>query len=183
MHSHANFEIFSYPLSGALMHKDSMNHKEVIRRGAVQHTSAGTGLAHSEYNASETEPVHFLQVWIKPHTRNLEPAYQTVEWSDADKTNKLCLILSDDKESGAIKLNAHAQVYASILEKDKEVTHQIPEGRNGYIHLAQTGGSLEVNGQVLEGGDAVFVYGPLNLKVKSTSDKPAEFLLFNLPPQ
>jgi redox-sensitive bicupin YhaK (pirin superfamily) len=165
------------------MHEDSMRHKEIIRRGSVQHTSAGTGVFHSEFNASKKEQVHFLQVWIKPHTRGLPPAYKTMEWSDADKTNRLCLILSDDPESGAIKLNAHAQVYASILETDKELTYRIGEGRKGYLHLAQTGGNLQVNGHDLSGGDGAFLHGPVDLTIKSTGDKSAEFLFFDLPPK
>jgi redox-sensitive bicupin YhaK (pirin superfamily) len=181
MHPHANFEIFSYPLSGALLHQDSMNHKEVIRRGSVQHTSAGTGVYHSEFNASSREPVHFLQAWIKPHTKGLAPAYHTKEWSDCDKINKLCLMLSGDADSTAIKINAFAQVYSSLLEQGKVLRYRIGDGRNGLLHLAQTGGTIEVNSEKLEGGDAVFAFGPLDLTITSVGPTTAEFLFFDLP--
>lgn len=182
-HPHSNFEIFSYPLSGELMHQDSLKHKEVIKRGGVQHTSAGTGIAHSEFNADPEVPVHFLQVWVQPSTNGLKPSYETKYWTDEEKTNVLKRILAPNGEDGAIVLHQDASVYASILEKEHTVTHTIPEGRKGYLHLAQTGGALEVNGVAMAEGDGAFVTGPLQLNVKTTSDSPAEFLLFDLPSQ
>lgn len=183
MHPHSNYEIFSYVISGALLHEDSMKHKEIIKRGAVQHTSAGTGIAHAEFNANDSEDVRFLQVWIKPRANGLKPSYCTKVWSDADKTNALKPILTPTGEDDAITIQSDSSVFASILEKGNSVAYTIPEGRKGYIHLTLTGGALDVNGVAMTEGDGAFVTGPLELSIQSTGKKSAEFLLFDLPPQ
>ena len=153
-HGHAEFEIFSYIVSGQLKHQDSLGHSEVLGRGAVQFTSAGTGLSHSEVNActssqeakdkGEGEPgggmVHLLQVWVAPNTPGLKPAYATKKWSDKAKTGRLCLILSKDGGAGkdrCIKIHQDVSVYASILPPGSSVFPELKPGRTMYVHLVQ----------------------------------------------
>jgi redox-sensitive bicupin YhaK (pirin superfamily) len=146
MHPHANFEIFSVVLDGALEHKDSMGNRDVLKRGAVQFTSAGSGIYHSEYNASKKDLVHFLQIWVKPDVKDIKPSYITKEWSDAEKTNVLKKIISTDGSDDSIKIHQDISVFTSILETGKSLKYTLAEGRAGYLHLAQTGGGLTLNG-------------------------------------
>ncbi|KAI8815727.1 RmlC-like cupin domain-containing protein [Fimicolochytrium jonesii] len=179
-HPHKEFEIFSYIVSGALEHKDSLGNIETLPRGTIQHTSAGTGLSHSEYNApGSTAVCHFLQLWLKPHTSGLSPSYVTKEFSDAQKEGRLLPVLyphpSVGKASGLIRnvgdvdtdslipTHADAFMFASILRPgDAAVEHRpVGAGRRFYVHviMRRTGGSLVVNGGdvVLGEGDGVFV--------------------------
>jgi redox-sensitive bicupin YhaK (pirin superfamily) len=194
-HPHSNYEIFSYVIAGGLKHKDTMSNQEVIKRGGVQFTSAGSGIMHSEYNDSRTEPVHFLQVWLKPDQRGLKPSYQTAEFTDEEKHGKLCLIvtskyhqkaaadqnaesLNEKKDNAApVVVNQNAQVYASLLAKDEAVTYSYDKERCGYLHLCQSGGRLRLrllDGRadggdddeiVLEGGDGVFIQAGTSLQL------------------
>jgi redox-sensitive bicupin YhaK (pirin superfamily) len=136
-HSHAEFEIASYVVSGVLKHSDSMGHEELLGRGSVQFTCAGTGIAHAEENGSEDEPVHFLQVWTKPNKARLAPAYKTKKWNDKDKTDKFALILSKDGRQDSIRLHADVNVLASILAPGRSVTYELKPGREIYVHLVQ----------------------------------------------
>lgn len=181
MHPHANFEIFSYIISGNLQHNDSMGHEEVIGRGGVQFTSAGKGIWHAEHNANAEEPVNFLQIWVRPNKMNLKPSYSTKVFSDADKTNQLALIISKDGRRGSIQINQDVDVYASILEPDQEVEFELAEGRLGYLHLIMNGGKLALNDEVaLNQGDGAYLSGPLKFKIRSAAKKPAEFVLFDM---
>jgi quercetin 2,3-dioxygenase len=181
-HPHANYEIFSYIVSGALRHKDSMGNTEVIERGGVQFTSAGTGISHSEFNAHKTKPVHFIQMWVKPNARGLPPGYQTRTWSDEQKVNQLRKMLSPDGADETIKINQQCNVYASMLDKDATVQLNLAEGRQAYVHLIQTdtNAQLELNGHVLSAGDGAFITGSGQLEFKGASDPRAEFILFDL---
>jgi redox-sensitive bicupin YhaK (pirin superfamily) len=187
-HPHRNFEIFSYIVSGALEHKDSMNHREVLRRGDVQFTSAGSGIRHSEYNHDPKETVHFLQCWVIPNKNGLEPNYQTAHFSEEDKKGKLCLIIQskeaneDDGEKKAIQLNQDVRVYASILSKGQQVEHKIESGRAAYVHLVDLpDAKLKINDDVvLSRGDGVFVEDVASLKLEGDGEGQAEFLLFDL---
>jgi len=194
-HGHANFEIFSYVIEGYLEHKDSMNNREVLKRGDVQFTSAGSGIRHSEYNHSQDEDVHFLQIWVKPNQNNLRPAYETKHFSEESKTNRLCLIVApkkraeegladnrtDDNRVATISINQDINVYASILEKGKEVKLGGRPGRYGYVHVCQTGGAIRINDTRLEQGDGAFIEPAEDeLTFVGDSDKPAEFLVFDL---
>jgi quercetin 2,3-dioxygenase len=182
MHPHSNFEIFSYIVSGKLQHNDSMGNEEVIGRGGVQFTSAGRGIFHSEFNADAEEPVNFLQIWVRPNTLNLEPSYKTKFWSDADKTNQLALIVSRDGRRDSIKIHQDVDVYASILESEKEVEFEYGADRIGYIHNTLTGDHLALGDDIkLAPGDGAFITGPLKLKIRGLGKKSAEFILFDLP--
>eukprot|EP01120_Amphizonella_sp_Union-15-10_P015831 TRINITY_DN8214_c0_g1_i1.p1 TRINITY_DN8214_c0_g1~~TRINITY_DN8214_c0_g1_i1.p1 ORF type:complete len:258 (-),score=54.94 TRINITY_DN8214_c0_g1_i1:38-766(-) len=178
-HPHSDFEIFSYVVSGALEHKDSLGNLEVLNRGDVQFTSAGTGIYHSEYNHSPTEMVHFIQIWVKPAATGLKPRYSTKHFSDEDKKNKLKLIISPEAEDASIQINQDVKMFACLLEKDQKVQHKLGT-RFGYIHVVQLGGSLDVNGIKLGSGDGVFVQNESALEITGTKDGVTEFLLFDL---
>lgn len=176
-HSHRDFEIFSYVVSGQLEHQDSMGNNEMLERGAVQFTSAGKGITHSEFNAHRTNPVHFLQVWVKPHTIGLTPKYKTKLWPDSDKLNQLRLILSPDGKSNSITINQDVNVYATLLDVGHSVEVEVKQGRGVYVHLIQDASgwdeetretSLTVSGSgsvsdstdnsiLMEDGDGVYV--------------------------
>lgn len=180
---HANYEIFSYVLSGYLQHKDSLGNVEVLKRGDVPFTSAGTGIKHSEFNHSSTEPVHFLQMWVKPDTQGLTPNYQTQTFADSDKLNKLCLFVAPKKaedSTDTIKINQDVRAYASLLEKEKEIEFAANPSRYYYVHVAATGGKIKVNDVSLESGDGAFIEEATQLRIVGESDSAAEFLLFDL---
>ncbi|KAK9718181.1 hypothetical protein K7432_005667 [Basidiobolus ranarum] len=185
-HPHKEFEIWSYVVSGELMHKDSTGTHETIKRGQVQFTTAGTGVTHSEFNAHPKNPVHFLQIWAKPDQSRLPPKYQTMEWTEEDKNNKLCLIIKPIGQASEKAINCHTDLwmYASVLKKGNQVVHKISDsGRKLYIHLINTGGQLEVNGVRLNSGDGAFITEPGKddqLTVTSIGESPAEFLLFDM---
>jgi redox-sensitive bicupin YhaK (pirin superfamily) len=150
-HGHRDMEIISYVLEGALEHKDSMGTGSVIRPGDVQRMSAGTGVRHSEYNASKTEGVHFMQIWIEPDRRGITPSYEQKTFSEADKRGKLRLVASPDGRDGSVTVHADARLYATALGRGETVTHAIPAGRHAWLQVAR--GRVLVNGQALEAGD------------------------------
>jgi len=198
-HSHREFEIFSYVVSGALLHQDSMGNREVIKRGDVQFTSAGKGLSHSEYNASKKELVHFIQMWVKPSKRELEPSYATRHYDDKQKEGKLCLIVGPEAKD-AIHINQDIKVYASILKPKQEVTFELSPGRDAYVHLIQditgykseaskTGLTVSHGDQnvKLASGDGLFVRNPhkegtarIIFTGAGQDDSIAEFILFDV---
>lgn len=180
-HPHANFEIFSYVLKGSLKHRDSMGNSEVIRRGGVQFTSAGTGIVHSEFNEASTgPPVKFLQVWLRPSQLDLKPSYMNKDFADERKLNALLLIISRDGRDDSIKVHQDADIYASITKAGAEYDFDLPQSRKAYIHVAATEGSLEVNGVTLKGGDGAFIHDSGTLHFKGLIGK-CEYLLFDLP--
>lgn len=199
-HSHREFLIWSYIVSGELEHKDSMGNLEHLRRGEVQFTSAGTGIKHSEYNRNKNEDVHFLQIWAKPYTSGLQPSYKTREFTDAMKKDKLVRIIEDvsrhsgrDEPTEPIPLHADLSMSASILGPGKKVEHEIVKDgqRNIYLHLVMSGRTqpkeggmkIKVGNVTLGEGDGAFVRGasgPGKIEVESVGDKPAEFLLFDM---
>jgi hypothetical protein len=182
-HPHKNAEIFSYVVSGTLAHEDSLGHRELINRGDVQFTSAGTGLTHSEFNGSDTDWVHFIQIWVSPSESNLKPAYATKHFSDEEKKNKLRVIVSPNSENESIKINQDIKVMASILEKGNQISYTLPKKRAGYIHLIQTRkeSSLQINGVDLIEGDGAFIKdAEAPLEIVSTGKGPAEFLFFDI---
>lgn len=205
LHPHAKYEIFTYVVSGAVAHTDSMGSKETIERGSIQHTSAGSGIRHSEYNASKKDLLTLLQIWLlpDPSKANMEPVYITKGWKDDDKRNTLLKVLSGKKEEGqeVIPLRNEVVVYASILEHDHSVTFSLAANRKGYLHMiapqltTQTGSALRVKVEegdeakaagalplALTEGDALLFTGPLTLSISSTGSQAAEFLVFDLPP-
>jgi len=175
-HGHKDMEIFSYALDGALAHRDSLGSGSVIRPGDVQLMSAGTGIRHSEFNASETDPVHFLQIWIIPEKQGLAPAYAKKHFPEAERRNRLKLIVSPDGRDGSLKIPQDAAIHAGVLEKGASLTETLKPDRRYWLHVAR--GTLDVNGHsVMEGdGLAIAEEGSLTLAAKA----PAEILLFDL---
>jgi redox-sensitive bicupin YhaK (pirin superfamily) len=177
-HSHRDMEIITYVLEGALRHQDSMGTGSVIKPGEVQRMSAGTGVTHSEYNASKKEPVHFLQIWIMPRRPGLPPGYEQKTFSEEQKRSQLRLIASPDGADGAVRIQQDARVFAALLEPAKAVSYTFDKDRLGWLHVAR--GSAEVNGTALKAGDGVGISSGEKLSI--TSKDAGEILLFDLPP-
>jgi redox-sensitive bicupin YhaK (pirin superfamily) len=176
-HGHRNMEIVSYVIEGALEHKDSMGTGSVLRPGKVQRMSAGRGVRHSEFNHSETEPLHFLQIWITPKEQEIEPGYEEKSFSDAEKKNQLRLIVSPEGAQGSLQIHQDASIYATLLDEGKTVSHQLQAGRNAWIQVVR--GTLELNGNLLNAGDGAAIENVRDLKL--TAKTQAEALLFDLP--
>jgi hypothetical protein len=175
-HPHRDMEIVTYVLEGALAHKDSMGNGSVIRPGDVQYMSAGTGVAHSEFNASEKEPVHLYQIWMFPDQKNYEPRYDQKNFSESEKRGKLRLVVSPDGREGSVKIRQNNELYATVLGKDESVKHQIKPDRHAYVQVAR--GSITLNGEKLETGDGAAISDEKSLQL--TGVKDAEVLLFDL---
>jgi redox-sensitive bicupin YhaK (pirin superfamily) len=175
-HPHRDMEIISYVLDGELEHKDSMGNGSIIRPGDVQRMSAGTGVFHSEYNPSPSKPVHFLQIWIEPSEEGIAPSYEQKFFSPEDKRGRLRLLASRDGRDGSVKIHQDAALYATLVDGDESVTHDIAPGRKAYVHVAR--GSAIVNGQTLGAGDALKV--ERESKVEIGDGRQAEILLFDL---
>ncbi len=175
-HPHRDMEIVTYVVDGALQHEDSMGNGSVIQAGDVQRMSAGRGVVHSEFNASESEPVHLLQIWIVPEHRGLSPSYEQKFFGADEKRGKLRLIASPDGESGSVRIQKDARMFASVLDGGAEVAHTIAKGRKGWLHVVK--GSVELNGQLLEGGDGAAIDGEERLAL--TSMRAGEILLFDM---
>lgn len=176
-HPHANMEIVTYVLSGALAHQDSMGNGSVIRRGDVQRMSAGSGVTHSEFNHSSTERVHLLQIWIEPNVNNIEPSYEEKRFDDASKTNQLRLIASPKGSEGSVIIHQNAFLYAGILNNDTPLTHTLGDKRSAYLHVVT--GELIVNGESLNTGDAIKLRDTPAVIISEANQ--AEVLLFDLP--
>ena len=176
-HGHRDMEIITYVLEGALEHKDSMGSGSVIRPGDVQRMSAGTGVTHSEFNHSQTEAVHFLQIWIEPSVRGVEPAYQEVRFDDADKRNRLRLLASPDGAEGSVAMHQDARIFATRPDDGAELVHPVAAGRRAYVHVAR--GGAEVNGHPVAAGDGVKLSDESAVHIKGID--AAELLLFDLP--
>lgn len=176
MHGHADMEIITYVLEGALEHKDSMGNGSVIRRGDVQRMSAGTGVRHSEFNASDSEDVHLLQIWILPDRRGLAPGYEEKSFERGSLQNALRLIASRNGRDRSVTINQNADLFASVIDAETTIRHNLAEGRKGWIQVAR--GSLALNGHTLEQGDGAALEGPLELVIESRDE--AEFLLFDM---
>jgi redox-sensitive bicupin YhaK (pirin superfamily) len=176
-HGHRDMEIVSYVLEGALEHKDSMGTGSVIRPGDVQRMSAGTGVRHSEFNASKREPVHFLQIWIEPKERGLAPGYEQNSFSVDDRRNRLRLVAAPDGADGALTIHKDVRVYATLLDDGVEVAHALAPGRRAWLHVAE--GSLELDGTRLEAGDGAAITDATKLTLRGRANGHA--LLFDLP--
>ena len=177
-HPHRDMEIFSYVLDGGLAHKDSMDEDTVIRPGDVQMMSAGTGIRHSEYNASMKEQVHFLQIWIVPDRLRVVPRYDQKHFSTAEKRGKLRLIISPDSADGSLPVYQDTRVYAGLFDGQEQQTVTLPKKRYAYVHVAR--GSIEVNGQPLCFGDGAKFRDVDSLTF--SHGRQAEVLLFDLRP-
>jgi redox-sensitive bicupin YhaK (pirin superfamily) len=174
-HRHRDMEIVSYVLDGALAHRDSMGNSGVIRPGDVQRMSAGTGVQHSEFNGSRTDPVHFLQIWILPETPGSPPGYEQKTFPPETRRGKLRLVGSPEGREGSLTVGQDVTIYASVLEPGEEVQHRLAPGRHAWLQVAE--GALELNGHLLEEGDGAAVTDKDELDI---TGKGSEFLLFDL---
>ena len=175
-HGHRDMEILTWVLSGALEHRDSLGTHGVIQPGEAQVMSAGTGIRHSEFNASATDPVHFLQIWILPERQGLAPRYDQVAFAEDDLRNRLRLIASPDGAEGSVKVVQDLKVFATRLDAGREVQTTIPAGRAGFIQVAA--GSVSLNGTAMNAGDGARIEGEPAITLVATS--PAEVLFFDL---
>ena len=176
MHPHRDMEIITYVVSGALEHKDSLGTGSVIRRGEVQRMSAGTGIRHSEFNPSPSEPVRLLQIWITPNKNGLQPSYEQRAIGDDQKQNRLRLIASKDGRDGAVTVNQNTDVYAALLTSGQKLAHPLRAGRSAWVQIIA--GKVSANGKDLQPGDAAAIKDESNLELVAQQD--AELLLFDL---
>jgi quercetin 2,3-dioxygenase len=176
MHPHRDMEIVTYVLEGALEHRDSMGNGSVIKPGDIQYMSAGTGVMHSEFNASKTEPVHLYQIWMFPEKQGLKPVYGQKNFSEVEKRGRLRLLVSPDGRNGSVKIRQDNHLYATVLAKGETVKHELKPERHAYVQVAR--GSVTLNGTKLDEGDGAAIS---NEKiVELTGEKDAEVLLFDL---
>ncbi len=174
-HSHRDMEIITYVLEGAVEHKDSLGNGAVITPGEVQRMSAGTGIMHSEFNPSQTQPVHFLQIWIVPDRQGLQPSYEQRAFGE-ERQGKLRLIAAKDGRDGAVTIHQDADLYSAVLQPGEQVSHQLQPNRYGWLQVAR--GAASLNGYDLKAGDGVAVSDAELLTI--STDTEAEILLFDL---
>lgn len=175
-HPHRDMEIITYVLEGALAHQDSMGTSSAIRPGEVQRMSAGSGVTHSEFNHSQTEAVHLLQIWIMPDKKGIKPSYEQTAFPDAEKRGKLRLVASRDGREGSVSINQDAELYATLLEPGETVTHELGVKRYGWAQVVR--GGITLNGQPLQAGDGAAISN--EERVELTGTESAEVLLFDL---
>jgi redox-sensitive bicupin YhaK (pirin superfamily) len=177
MHPHRDMEIVTYMLGGELRHMDSLGNGSVIRAGDVQRMSAGTGVVHSEFNASSSESAHLLQIWVLPERKDIEPGYEEKHFARDEKLNQWRLIASHDARQGSLLVHQDISLFATVLEQGKTLDYQLAEQRSVYLQVAR--GSVNLNGEVLLAGDAAKVEQLPALQLQALED--AELLLFDLP--
>jgi redox-sensitive bicupin YhaK (pirin superfamily) len=175
-HPHRDMEIVTYVLEGALEHQDSMGNGSVIKPGDVQYMSAGTGVAHSEFNASKKQPVHLYQIWMLPDKQGLKPTYEQKNFSEAEKRGKLRLVASPDGRDGSVKIRQNNQLYATVLNAGQTVKHELKKDRHAYVQVVR--GTVKLNGEELGEGDGAAISA--EKAVELTGVKDAEVLLFDL---
>ena len=176
-HGHRDMEIISYVLGGELAHQDSIGNGSTIRPGDVQRMSAGSGIRHSEFNPSDRNPVHFLQIWIQPNVLGGKPGYEEKHFADSEKRGRLRLIASADGAEGSVRIQQDARVYAGLFDGEEQAALRLAPGRRAYVHVAR--GEALVNGQRLQAGDALKVSDEAQLRI--AEGRAAEILLFDLP--
>jgi redox-sensitive bicupin YhaK (pirin superfamily) len=177
-HAHRDMEIISYVLAGELAHKDSMGNGSTIRPGDVQRMSAGSGVRHSEFNPNDKDGTHFLQIWIQPGARNIEPSYEEKRFSADEKRGRLRLIVSPDSAEGSLLIHQDAKIYAGLFDGVETAKLSVAAGRRIYVHVAR--GTVTLNGAVLNAGDALKITDSTELSIEKGTD--AEVLVFDLPP-
>jgi len=175
-HPHRDMEIVTYMLSGALEHKDSLGSGAVVRPGELQRMTAGTGVTHSEFNASKSEPAHLLQIWILPARKGLTPGYEQKPIPEAERRGRFRLLAAPDGRDGAITLHADASILGALLDPDAGAEHRLVPGRHAWLQVAR--GAVRCDGETLEAGDGAAVSGADVLAVKATT--ASELLLFDL---
>jgi len=176
-HGHRDMEIISYVLEGALEHKDSIGNGAIIRPGDIQRMSAGTGIRHSEYNPSDTDPVHFLQIWIVPDTNGLEPGYEQIHVETEQRQGKLCLVGSRDGRQGSVTIHQDVDLYAANLKDGDTVTHTLQPGRVAWVQVAR--GAVDLSGHALSAGDGASVQTLATLTLTGNAED-AEVLVFDM---
>lgn len=177
-HGHRDMEIISYVLEGAIAHKDSTGTGAVLAPGEVQRMSAGTGVTHSEFNASKTAGLHFLQIWIVPSVRGVTPTYEQKSFGD-ERKGKLRVVVSPDGRDGSLSIHQDASLYATILAKGQSVEHALAHGRRAWVQVAR--GEATLNGTALAQGDGAAITNEAKLALTATSES-SELLLFDLAP-
>ncbi|MEM5389414.1 pirin family protein [Paraburkholderia phymatum] len=175
-HGHRDMEIVTYVLDGALSHRDSMGNGSTIRPGDVQRMSAGTGVMHSEFNASQEDLLHLLQIWIIPKRAGDQPGYEEKRFSDADKRGRLRVVVSPDGRDGSVTIHADASIHAGLFDGAERAEHALAAGREAYVHVAR--GALTVNGEALKAGDAAMIVDASVVTLEN--GEGAEVLLFDL---
>lgn len=176
-HGHRDMEIISYVLEGELAHRDSLGSGSVIRPGDVQRMSAGRGVRHSEFNNSDKDEVHFLQIWIQPNELSIAPEYEEKRFTPEDKRGRLRLIAAPDGAEGSVRIHQDARVYAGLFDGDERDELALEPNRRAFVHVAR--GSVTVNGEALNTGDALKIKG--ESKVAIEGGQAAEVLVFDLP--
>jgi redox-sensitive bicupin YhaK (pirin superfamily) len=177
-HGHRDMEILSYVLKGSLGHKDNMGHEEVLGPNEIQRMSAGTGVMHSEFNASNSEPVHFLQIWIEPATRGTPASYEQIRFASEEKNGRLKLLAGPQGGNGVARINQDAKVFVAELANGNAIEYSLESGRHAWLHTIR--GAVTVNGIALETGDAVAVSDEEALTVTGSGGVSSEILLFDL---
>lgn len=177
-HGHRDMEIISYVLSGELAHKDSMGNVKAIPPGDVQRMSAGTGVMHSEFNHAEGQQTHFLQIWIQPKITGIPPSYEQKTVPEDQKQGRLRLVASPDGADDSVVIHADAKMYAGLFSSGEKTTLTLDPARKAYVHLIK--GSLDINGQTLQGGDAAMIEAESTLNLSNGAD--AEVIVFDLAP-
>lgn len=175
-HQHDNMEIVSIVMEGALAHRDSTGGDGVLRRGEVQRMSAGTGVVHSEFNGSETEPVHFFQIWILPERNGITPGYEQKLFPEEERRGRLRLLVAPGGTDGALTIHQDVRIYSAILGDGERVEHELAAGRAAWLQVAR--GSVNLNGTTLTQGDGAAVEDETRLQIAANGD--AEVLLFDL---
>ncbi|MGN6547193.1 MAG: pirin family protein [Aureliella sp.] len=176
-HPHRDMEIVTYVMSVALEHKDSMGNGEVLRAGELQRMSAGTGIEHSESNPSSSEPVHLYQIWLMPLSEGIAPSYEQKSFPEADRKDRLRLVVSPDGEDGSLRIHQNARIYLATLDSGKTVDHPFQLGRHGWLQVLR--GSVRLNDNTLHVGDGAAISDEQFVTVQSV--QPAEVMLFDLP--
>lgn len=182
MHPHNDMEIITYMLDGELRHEDSLGNGSVIRKGDVQRMTAGSGIVHSELNASDSNPAHLLQIWILPNRTNIHPGYEDKHFDESRKKGRWCLIASQDGHGDSLMVHQDIALYAAVLEQNQSLSYEMRPERTLYIQVAQ--GSIRLGGagaaeQTLSAGDAAMVEMEHMIRVEAAQD--AEVLVFDLP--
>jgi len=175
-HPHRDMEIVTYPLEGAIEHRDSLGTGSVIRPGEVQRISAGSGVTHSEFNHSPDAPLHFLQIWIQPRERGLPPSYQQLPFPEAERRGRLRVIASPDGRDGSLTIHQDAEILGTLLHSGEETTHPLAPERHAWVHVAR--GTADVNGQRLTAGDGAALSDEPSLRLRGVDR--AEILVFDL---
>ena len=175
-HPHEDMEIVTYVLSGALAHRDSLGTGSTIRPGELQRMTAGTGITHSEFNPSQTEPVHLYQIWLLPEREGLEPSYEQKAFPEDERRNRLRLVASPDGNEASLTIRQDARLFLAMLDGDREVSHEVQSDRHAWVQVLRGGVSL--NDLTLSDGDGAAVSAESHLKIRA--DQPSEVLLFDL---